>query len=424
MAAQVTPVDPAREPIFSFNGFQGLRNNISPETFLPSDLVVALNCDIDDALNLHRRKGYSAPVTAAIDRDIYASGSVCLGVGSNALKLVNPDFTTVTLRSGITAARPMSYAAVGDRVFYANGSELGCVQNGADRTWGLAAPAAPAVATLTAGALQAGLYQYAVAYLCQDGQESGVGKAGTITLAGTGGIALSNIPVSADPTVTRKIVYATSVGGETLYRVGIIDNSVTTFVISEVRSGSSPLMNQFLSGPPAGATYIAESRGHMLVAVGNRLYVSEPFGPELFDLRRSFPFTDAITLIAPINDGKVTRQHGVFIGTGSQVIFLEGDGPSTWTFRVIANYGVIPGTLFYGDGELLGAGDAKERIAFFASKTGLCAGKMGGDLVNLTQARFAYPVMDRGAGIVRRHRGIAQYIVTLQGTEVAGNVAA
>jgi hypothetical protein len=183
-------------------------------------------------------------------------------------------------------------------------------------------------------------------------------------------------------------------------------------------------MNQFLSGPPAGASIIAESRGHMLVAVGNRLYVSEPFAPELFDLRRSFPFTGPITMIGPINDGKVTRQHGVFIGTDSQIVFLEGDGPATWTFRVIANYGVIPGTLFYGDGELLGAGDAKERIAFFAAKTGLCAGKMGGDLVNLTQARFAYPVMDRGAGIVRRHRGIAQYLVTLQGTEIAGNVAA
>jgi hypothetical protein len=32
--------------------------------------------------------------------------------------------------------------------------------------------------------------------------------------------------------------------------------------------------------------------------------------------------------------------------------------------------------------------------------------------------------MDRGAGVVRRHRGIAQYLVSLQGTEGPANVAA
>lgn len=423
MADQVTPLDPQRDGVFPFARFHGLRNNVSPETFAPTDLVAALNCDIDDALNLHRRKGYSAPVTAAIDRDIYANGSVCLGVGSNALKLVNADFSTVTLRSGLSAGRPLSYAAIDGRVFYANGIELGCVQNGVDRTWGIAAPTAIPIPTATGGSMPAGNYQYAVTYIRNDAQESGTGKAGTFTLAVTGGIALSSIPVSADPTVTRKFVYCTDRNGETMYRSGIIDNSATTFVIREIRAGTSPLLTQFMNAPPAGASIIAESRGHMLAVVDNRLYVSDPFAPELFDLRRSFLFNDPITLIAPINDGKVTRQHGVFVGTDRQIIFLEGDGPSTWTFRVIANYGIIPGTLFYGDGELLGAGDAKERIAFFAAKTGLCAGKMGGDLVNLTQARFSYPAMDRGAGLVRRHRGIAQYLVTLQGTEIPGNIA-
>lgn len=416
------PVDP-KEGLFQFNDFHGLRNNTSEETFAPGDLVSALNCDIDDALNLHRRKGYSAPVTVAVDRDLYANGALCLAVGSNALKSIQPDFSTATLRSGLTAGKALSYATVGDKTFYSNGVELGCVQNGADRTWGITPPVAPAVAIADAGALQPGLYQYTVTYLRQDGQESGSGKAGTITLPAVGGIVLTSIPVSTDPTVVRKNIYCTSVGGETLYRAGTVDNSVTVFAIREVRVGASPLITQFMSPPPAGE-YVAESRGHMLVAVGNRLYVSEPFAPELFDLRRSFPFSDRITMIAPINDGKVYRQHGVFIGTQSQIVWLEGDGPATWQFRVLTNYGVIPGTLYYGDGELMGGGDAKERIAFFTAKTGLCAGKMGGDLVNLTQARFAIPSMDRGAGIVRRHRGIAQYLVALQGTQTPGNVAA
>jgi len=45
-------------------------------------------------------------------------------------------------------------------------------------------------------------------------------------------------------------------------------------------------------------------------------------------------------------------------------------------------------------------------------------------LVNFTDGRYSFPTMDRGASIVRRHRGIAQLVVSLQGTEVQGNTAA
>lgn len=137
-----------REGLEEWSGFLGLRNNVDPESFGREDLVAALNCDIDDSGGVGRRKGYSAPVTANIDRDLWASGALCLGVGSNVLKQVHPDYTTTTLRSGLTAARPLSYAAVGDRAYYSNGVELGCVQNGANRTWGIAVPGAFAVSVV------------------------------------------------------------------------------------------------------------------------------------------------------------------------------------------------------------------------------------------------------------------------------------
>ena len=47
-----------------------------------------------------------------------------------------------------------------------------------------------------------------------------------------------------------------------------------------------------------------------------------------------------------------------------------------------------------------------------------------GKFQNLTQARYAYPMQERGAGVVRRHRGMIQYLSTLRGAETAGNVAA
>jgi hypothetical protein len=415
VAEYTAPVDP-REGLFAFSGFRGLRNNVPEDAFSSEDLSVALNIDVDDSLAIARRKGYSAPVTTSVDRDLWASGAVCLGVGSNALKLVNSDYSLVTLRSGLTASRALSYAPAGDRVFYANGAELGCVQNGASRTWGITPPALP-LAAATAGTLLAGTYQYVVTYLRDDGQESGAGKAGTIELTATGGIALSAIPVSTDPSVVYKIIYATSVGGETLYRTGLIANADTTYVIRESRKGSSPLLTQFLAPPPAG-DFIGYWNGHALVASGARLYPSEPYAPELFDLRKAVPFLDRIVMVAPVLDG-------VWIGTNTQVIWMAGDSPSMWKYNPRAEYGVIPGTLAYGDSEILGDGSVRgEVVAFFATTRGLCAGRVGGGFVNLTQDRYAYGTQDRGASIIRRHRGIAQFLTTLQGVETPGNVAA
>src|SRR5262245_48851004 len=110
-------------------GFTGLRNTVRPGAFELGDLVAALNVDIDDALWVHRRKGYSAPVVAGVTRDIWASGSLCLGVGSNTLKRILPNLSTQNLRTGLTPDLPLSCAAVGARVYYANGAERGCIQD-------------------------------------------------------------------------------------------------------------------------------------------------------------------------------------------------------------------------------------------------------------------------------------------------------
>jgi hypothetical protein len=266
-------------------------------------------------------------------------------------------------------------------------------------------------------ALGIGKYQVVVTYLRQDGQESGAGKAVSVELFTPGAISLTSIPVSTDPTVTHKAIYATSVGGETLYRVGVIANADTTFLLDEVRAGASPLLTQFLQPPPAG-DHIAYHNGYMLVAKGTRLYPSEAYSPELFDYRKAVPFLDVLTMIAPV-------KGGVWLGLDSQIVWMTGDTPEAWDYKQAADYGVIPGVLWFADAGVINDGQATgEMAAFFASKRGLCVGLPGGRLVNLTESRYAYPAMDRGAGIVRRHRGINQFLVTLQGAEIAANVAA
>lgn len=403
--------------VVEFSGWNGLRNNVGAEAFAVGDLSVARNVDILDAQDIQRRRGYSAVLTASVDRSLFAHGATCLGVGSNALKRVNADWSVTTLRSGLTAGRPLSYAPLADRIYWSNGAELGCVQGGTDRSWGLTPPGA-FVVSAGAGALPAGKYQVSLTYWRGDGQESGAGRAVAIDLASTGGLDLSAIPPSIDPAVRFIAVYATLAGGETLFRVGTISNGVTTFSVNDpAQWTASPLATQFLQPPPAGDS-IAYWKGWMLVASGNRLYPSEPYGPELFDWRKSLPFADRITLVAAPS----SRADVVWVGTESSIIRLAGDSPEAWRMDVVAEYGAVPGTLAYFDGDSLGDPSYGE-TACFASTRGLCFVRPDGSFSNVTADRFAYPIQPRGAGVVRRHAGMVQYLVSMQGAETPGNVA-
>lgn len=405
------PLDP-KEGLFEFRGFKGLRNNVDIRDFDPGDLEIALNMDVDDAEDLDRRKGFSAVVVADVDRDLFAVGSICLGVGSNTLKQILPNLSTVSLLSGLTPNRPLSYAAVADRVYWSNGVEKGVFQNGVTRSWGIVPPTVGAVA-ITGGALRAGRYQISMTYLRQDGQESGAALAAVVELTAIGGFTVA-LPVSTDTAVSQKAVYLSTLNGEILYRYAVLSNGEQSFSIREERKGALALATQFLSPPPAGE-HIAYANGRMLVAVGNRLYPSEPYAPEWFDLRKGVPFIDRITLVAPLEDG-------TWLGTDTQIVWLPNAEPEKWEFKPRANYGIIPGTAKIDTAEAIGEGTSKLPAVFFATASGLCAGLAGGQLVNFTDGRFAYPIQPIGAGVVRSHLGGIQYLVTLKGPETAGNV--
>lgn len=402
----------ADKDVVVYTGFTGLRNTVPNVGYEPGELEVALNVDVDDALIAHRRKGHSDVVVVGIDRDLWAEGAICLGVGSNALKRMLPDYSLVTLHSGLTAGRPLSYTAVGDRAYYSNGIELGVVQDGARRSWGLTPPVQP-VATTTGGALRPGRYQYALTYLRNDGQESGARLAATIELTTTGGIALSAIPVSDDATVDTKVVYVSDVDSAKLWRYAALPNATTTFAILESRVSSVQLATQFLTPPPPGEI-IAYGNGRMLMTRGPRLYVSEPFAPELFDLRKGYTFTAGLTMVAPLEDG-------TWIGTTAEVAWLPNAEPEKWLFRKRSSYGVVPGTAVMGDGEMIMDGATKQPAVFFTTAQGLCAGMPGGQLVQFTEGKFNIPQQPRGAAVVRKHRGINQYLVTLAGAEIAAS---
>ena len=408
--------------VASFSQFKGLRNTVGPESFELGDLEEALNVDVTDEGRIRRRKGYATFLAGAY-HSLFASGTVMLVVSGTSLLRVTPEAATTTLRTGLTSGARLSYGALADRIYYSNGTETGCVQAGVHRSWGLEPPAAQPIAAETGGSMRPGVYQYALTYGRSDGQESGTGVAGQVTIgtratattpARLAGILFTDIPVSSDPTVTHKYLYLSPPDGDATYlAMGLAAGDTSASIYTE-RTGTAPLTTQFLSPAPAGSC-IAHFNGHALVAKGARLYPSEPYAPELFDLRRGYRFSSPVTLVAPVDDG-------VYLGTESEVIFLAGNEVTELVYRPILDYGAIHGTLAYGQADDVTKG-TQGRVAIFMTTQGICAGYNGGKLENLTQERFSYPVTKRGAGVVRNYGGSVQYLAVLEGTTTAGNTA-
>lgn len=400
------------EGVVEFPGFKGLRNTVAPDELEVGDLTAAPNIDVDDAGSVARRKGNSAPVISGARHSLFASGRQCVIISGSTLNLVKSDYTEVALRTDMAANRPASYAPLANRIYFTNGAQMGVVENSTHRTFGLAVPTLP-IATAFPGALPAGRYQFVMTYVRNDGQESGAGPAGAIDVAANGGINFTSLPVPTDPTVTKKWLYLTEANGEGFTRYSELPASATSTLAVDTKPLGAELRTQFLGPPPVG-DIVAQFGAHLLVARGNMLYPSEPYAPELFDLRKGKPLQGRVVIVACMTDG-------VHCGTDEIHVWLGGKVPSEWAYAKTADYGAIPGSLAFASKSQVGKGHGAGFLAFWMSTAGVCMGDEGGGFQNLTEARFAYPVGDRGAGLVRRHNGMNQYIGVMHGVTAAGN---
>lgn len=394
----------ADKDVFTFAEFDGLRNTVSPEEMPATDLVAAVNVDITDSKRVRRRKGIGAPVVSGACHSFWSNGAVAFVVSGTSLLQVMPDFTTRVLRTGLAVDAPMSYAVVGERVFFSNGYENGVVEDGVARPWGLDVPDLPVVSAIP-GSLRAGRYQYVLVFKDTYGQGSGATRAGVVTLTEPAGLSFTSFgTVPAEAAAIE--LYLSQPDGELLYLAATIHPAATIALVTAPIDSVVPLETQFLSPPPPGQ-HIAYLYGRMYVAEGSRVYYSEPYAPELFDLRKQYPTEAKVTMLAPVSGG-------VFIGTETEIGWVSGADPEKTEFTTKASHGVIPGTLAYGATDDFSQ-EAGGRAAYFATDGGIMRGLPGGQLENLTRARYEYPTAARGAGVVRTTGGIAQYLAVLQG---------
>jgi hypothetical protein len=395
-----------KEKTVQIDKFAGKRNTTDSERLRATDLLDGVNVDLDATGKVSRRMGVTRRATGDAS-SLWSDGVRGYYMDAGVLKTFTPPSTTATVRSGLSTALRMSFAEMNGTVYYSNNQVTGRIVGSVDKPWGIPVPPAAALAA-TGGDMAAGTYGVTVVYRRSDGQISGAPRAQFITVGANAGVTVSGISASADPEVTLKEIYFTPTNGEAFYRVATIANATTTYTRTNNVPGTVELITSLKEPPPPGHL-LCKYNGRIFVASGAYLFHSEPFWPELFDLRKNYlPFIEEPTILAPV-DG------GIYVATRGKTVFLRGDSPESFVPVDVAPYGAPLGNYVEADASMVLGEDAQlaGTLVGWMSSTGFVVGDSTGKLVNLTQRRYTPAEAQRTASVFKQRGGLTQFISVL-----------
>ena len=381
---------------------KGVRNDIPLERFDKTDLDAGNNIDIDETGKVFRRMGTNR-LTAGSMHSLKSFVSNSLVVNSNMLSSVNAAGAVTSL--GAQVVGRLSYTEIASEIFWSDGINNGIVGAGANRQWGVPVPALPSV-TVSGGDLRAGTYLYTSVYVRSNGLESGAPVCGSITVGPNSALVFSGLSPSADPLVTRTRIYISSVSGELPYVAADVSSTLSSVVVAALPVGALQIRTLLKSPPPAGQL-LGYYNGRAYVGSGRFLWYSEPYEYELFGMDNFLAFPSVLKTFAPVSTG-------VYLGTETETMYLDGADPSEFVRKSVAPYGTVLGTEFYVRNDLLLDGKQFGSTPVWMSKTGLCLGLDGGEMQNLTSDRFILPPgLSEGASLLKIRSGTPQLVTTI-----------
>lgn len=385
-----------------YGKFAGINNKEPAYRLRDDELTVAINADIDNTGKLSRRDGANRIYTGDC-HSLFADGDICLFRSGSGLYRLFPDYSAKLLKTGLTGRTV--YHAMPGRIYFSDGSFSGFTDGERVTKWGIDAPTRqPIAAALVDGRLPSGRYQYALTYLRADSSESGTLLPGVIEAAK--GLYFTQIPVSGDTSVTRKVIYLSRPNGETLFHALVLPNAQTaaSYTGNATDFGAHLETLAYIAAP--GATHIAHYNGRMLLAFDRFLLYSAPYRHESFRRAFSYAFRSRVTLVAPVSDG-------VYVGDESSITFLQGDDIASARAWQKTAYGALDQTPVYAEGKHVLQGYSAP-VAVFATALGVCIGASGGAFVNLSDDRYVMPDVAEAAGMVRNVKNFIQYLSILR----------
>ena len=113
--------------------FSGLRNTVSEERLAPGELAAAVNVDIDDAGQAHRRRGHHR-VAAGAWHSVWEGEDATYGVKNQVLGVINPDYSFRPLVP--VNDDPIAYVQIDKTVYFTSETVAGKIVDGEVVPWG------------------------------------------------------------------------------------------------------------------------------------------------------------------------------------------------------------------------------------------------------------------------------------------------
>lgn len=386
---------------------------LSDETDLIEGTVRrAENVDIGGKGTFKRRAGYTVAVAGADFHSLFTYGRGTLTGRGTKVYFIDVATFAPTLLYDMGVAAPVKFAEINDHLYFTNRGALAWLPVDAmtARAVGVALPAQlPEIAASGVGTLTAGTYAVGLSRIDDRGEESPTALLGTVTLAGSGGVQLSNLTI--DVTSSYR-VYLSPPDGDVLYVAAEFTAAFASYLVGTQPEGAQRSTQHLVPLPPGD--FLFGHGGRIYTAVGDVLSFSQAMRPHLTDPRHDFvQFAGAITFAEPVADG-------IFVGDARGVWFLPGMDPSQFKLRQVSNRPAVMRSALKTSGgdfpkDLVGTFDD---VVVWLSTDGYMVGKPGGDVVELhsDRVRIAPGLEGKSAEVTRN--GLTQ-IVTLVAASTA-----
>lgn len=369
-------------------------NNVAPDTDLPEgSLVSAVNVDIDKEGNVISRKGYTKVYSGNNIHSLYKS----YFVEGTELKEFN-GISSSTLVFELRPNRFLAWEEVNGAYIYSDGLTVNMLNHG---QLGVSTPSNNPTLSETTGLLDKGIYQVAICHIDRNtGEVSGANIASTITVSDSGGILLTDIPIS--PEGYDIIIFVSTQNGEGVYQNGTVLNGVTTYTVINSRKSTNILSTQFMS-PMLGGHIIRHYNARLYIANDNVLYFSEPFRYGLMKTAKNFfQFNSKITVLQVVEDG-------IYV-IADKTYFLQGNEPKDMQQLTVSLDKAIEGTGITVSADLFDI-ESSSQMGYWFSEKGAMLGMPSGQIKQVTKNNIAINEdLMHGVSMLKEIEGIRQLI--------------
>lgn len=371
-----------------YNNFLGINRRVSEvdmSTKAGRWVREAVNVDIGDSGRFRRRRSINLIEAMSVPHSMFGGFMVR---GSALYSITLPSYSETFVRYLAGSGR-MSYTKINDLIFMSNGVDaLRTNLDGQVVPWGMATPAAPALAPIS-GAMGKGEYLVAVSYSnCEE--ESGISNFSRVETEG--GIRVS-LPAGVEG-ATHINIYATGNAGNVPMLAATVEVGETIFDITTKVVGReiAPRVEDVL---PAGSR-VFEFNGRLCSVQGDTLYYGTPYKHGYYEPGAGYIRFGKTIQIAAAN------QSGIYLAVEGRTMFLQGNDAGGIEFvRDVFPYGAVPGTEFEHP--------KKSHMGWFG-KHGIVVGDESGQVADMMESKVSITAPASGASVVLTDGGIDRVV--------------